>query len=370
MREEQCRGMQKEIGSNFYLNPENDYRPEHSLLLSDIKIEGSDAVFVSTGRSAENLVLDEIGAGNPHAAKVALIPPYTCETVIAPFLKHGYTLRAYPVREDLRTTPEMLSRAIEESGASVVLLHSFFGFDSLPDCETVLRRYASREVVFIEDRTQSLFSGFPALPAAYVTGSLRKWTGMPDGGFAVCRDGHFSVKPTEYDRELTKAKMNASFLKYRYLFQGIGEKAAFLNEYRVAEDILDAQSQYYAISPASEAVFLQLDTSELRRKRRENYQVILDRTRNLDGVTPVCGELTGEVTPLYFLLLTENREKLQIKLRQADIFAPIVWSKSEFLPDVCAEAGTLYRHSLCIPIDQRYDTDDMERVVKRIREVM
>lgn len=362
--------MQQEIGSNFYLNPKNDYRPKRHLSLPDIKIEGSDAVFVSTGRGAESLILDEIRTRRPSAEKVALIPPYTCETVIAPFLKHGYALRAYSVGEDLRATPEMLSRDIEESDASVVLLHSFFGFDSLPDCEEVILRYASDDVVFIEDKTQSLFSSFPTLPAAYVTGSLRKWAGMPDGGYAVRRDGHFSVRPTEYDRDLTKAKMNASFLKYRYLFQSIGEKAAFLDEYRVAEDILDAQSQYYAISPASEAAFLDLNIPELRRKRKENYQTVFDGIRNLNGVTPVCGELTEDVTPLYFLLLTENREKLQEQLRQADIFAPVVWPKSELLPKICAEAETLYRHALCIPIDQRYDTDDMERVVERIKEAM
>ncbi len=361
-------GMLREIGSYFWLSPEDNLDGQGEITLSALGLTGEDSVFLSTGRGAEDYVLKEIQKRNPDAARIALIPPYTCKTVIAPFVQHGYEIHTYLVDEGLRTTPEMLAQSVEQSNASVVLLHNYFGFHTLAGCSDVIRTYAQKGVVFIEDRTQCVFSTFDTLPADYFVGSLRKWAAVPDGGYAVCKEGRFADKPSSYDRTLTEAKIRASIAKYQYLFHGVGEKAAFLEMCNAAERILDEEAAFYAISPVSKSVFSGLDVSALKEKRRQNYQMLYEALAHNPGMKIVMGELTDETVPLYFMLRTECRKELQAHLIENQIYAPIVWPRADEQISVCNEAEMLYAQALCIPIDQRYDLADMERIVKCIAE--
>ena len=77
--------MIKEIGSNFYLSPGFLAlgSSEHKISLPDIQsIKGT---YLSTCRSGIALILSELQVGR----KVALLPAFTCESVLEPFLLHG-----------------------------------------------------------------------------------------------------------------------------------------------------------------------------------------------------------------------------------------------------------------------------------------
>ena len=41
-----------------------------------------------------------------------------------------------------------------------------------------------------------------------------------------------------------------------------------------------------------------------------------------------------------------------------------MWPKAEECPTVCDEAQELYDTVLCLPIDQRYSLEDMERMAQ------
>lgn len=359
--------MLPEIGSNFWLDPEENYLPQKNISLSDLGMTGTDEVFLSTGRAAEGLVLDEIERKNPEVKKTAVVPPYTCHTVLEPLYARGYTVYAYPVDDDLRTLPDDLDRILREKEPGIVLMHRFFGFDTLEGCQPVIDHYNERETIFIEDRTQSLFSEHEPFHVDYHIGSLRKWTGMPDGGFAVCREGGFCNKPSEYDLALTEMKVKASAAKYEYLFHNVGSKDDFLKMYSLAEQILDMEERLYKISPVSEAVFLSLDLQECRNRRRDNYSILYNSLKTSERIRPILGELDDESVPLYCPIYANERAALQSALREERIYAPIVWPKSETMPDICQSASELYQHLLCIPVDQRYSGDDMERIVDCIK---
>lgn len=359
--------MQREIGSNFWIEPKDLEAGEARLTPAALGCQGSGHVWLSTGRSSIAFVLEEARRRNPGMGWTALVPPYTCHTVVEPFLKAGYAIRPYPVDEGLRTDGRALLKAAEECGAAVVLVHRYFGFDTLLGGGEAMETLRERGVVTIEDRTQCLYSIFPPLPADYLVGSIRKWAGVPDGGFAVCREGSFPVKPMEPDAELEERKTAAGTAKYRYLFENIGEKTAFLALFQEAEAVLDRQDGYRAIAGLSRRMQAALDADALRRKRRENYRTLLAGLRDCPGVRPVFPELPEDAVPLYFPIWVEgDRSALQTWLRDAGIYAPVVWPRPEALPPVCREAETFYGRLLCLPVDQRYDRDDMERTAERI----
>ena len=353
----------REIGSNFWLSPEDANAENKDISLKTLGIEGNDEAFFSTGRAAQSFVLDEIEKDNPDIGRIALIPPYTCHTVIEPFLKHGYEIHAYPVDKHLKTTAEMLENVIKCYSPSVVLIHRYFGFNTVNGCEDVIKKYSAKGIIFIEDRTQSLFSEFPSLPVQYITGSLRKWAGLPDGGFAISLCGKLDGKPLLHDERLMQAKVEASLEKYDFIVNGIGNKDSFLEKYRKAEEILGAEDRYYSISPISAKVFSIIDIQQLRSIRRQNYNVLYEGIKGSNNIDSVLPETSEIITPFYFMLWTDNRVDLQRMLRENRIYAPIVWLKEQISPTICEAAEELYQHALCIPVDQRYQSEDMLRIV-------
>lgn len=359
--------MQKEIGSNFDLNPKNVHKCCDSTLSTEmLGLKGTDSAFLSTGRGAESLVLDTISERNPNIEKVALVPPFICYTVIEPFLKQGYKVISYPIDGALNVNMDKLRRTLIATESQVVLVHRYFGFETLKGFEEIIDEFSSKGIVFIEDRTQCLYSSFGGLPVDYIIGSLRKWAGLPDGGFAICKTGIFKNKPVDYDRELEHLKLEASYAKYEYLHKNIGEKQYFLDLFRKAEQQLNSQVSHFRISPASVAIQQNINLSILKRKRRDNYKRLYEGLKDSDALQILMPELTEAEVPLYFVICPKERDELQNYLRLHDIYAPIVWPKAKGCPKICDEAQKIYDSILCLPVDQRYDEDDMDRILKCI----
>jgi len=69
---------------------------------------------------------------------------------------------------------------------------------------------------------------------------------------------------------------------------------------------------------------------------------------------------------LYFPVLVDDRAAFQKYLVSNAIYAPVVWPKDDNQPMQCEGAENAYQHLLCVPIDQRYDADDMNRIIEVI----
>lgn len=359
--------MLSEIGSNFWLNPIEAFFDRPLDTPEQFNCKGEDYVWLSTGRSAIQYVINSIEERKPGIKRVAVLPSFTCDTVFEPFLKSGYEVYYYPIEKNLTATSDVILETVLKYDASIVLFHRYFGFDTLDGqvdrMSRVLRELGKYS---IEDCTQCLYSGIHRADSDYTVGSIRKWTGTPDGGFAVCREGLFSNKPMHSDTVLEVAKVKASYAKYKYLFDHEGDKNEMLGLYRSAEDILDNQDRIYAISQMSIKVQANLDIGELKRKRRENFAYL---SNNLKGLAEPVFTLGQWNVPLYFPILVKERSSLQKHLVQNAIYAPVVWPKDGIQPQQCESAENAYEHLLCIPIDQRYDLDDMERIVSVMKEI-
>ena len=155
--------------------------------------------------------------------------------------------------------------------------------------------------------------------------------------------------------------MNA---KYDYLFHGIGDKSVFLKMYADAEEILETQSKLYKMSDTSYTIQANLNLELLKRRRRENYQFLLNNL-NTAKIKPLITHLPDNITPLFFPILCNvpTRASLQVRLRNNHIYAPIIWPKCDWISCDSGSSDLFYQDLLCIPIDQRYDTDDMHRIV-------
>lgn len=357
--------MLSEIGSNFWLNPNETLDRIPLGTPAQFNCKGSDYAWLSTGRSAIQFVINTIERRNPNIKKVAVLPSFTCDTVFEPFLKSGYDVFYYPIERDLRTTSDAILETVIKHDAFIVLFHRYFGFDTLDGQVDRMCDFLREQGKYtIEDCTQCLYSDISRADSDFTVGSIRKWTGTPDGGFAVCREGVFNEKPQRPDKDLEEAKIKASYTKYRYLFEHNGDKGEMLAMYRAAEDILDNQEEIYNISETSAKVQASLNVNDLKSKRRANFELLSKELKQY--VKPVF-TLKDSEAPLYFPVLVDDRGALQKHLVANAIYAPVVWPKDDKQPRQYDGAENAYEHLLCIPIDQRYGLDDMERIIEVIK---
>lgn len=358
--------MLSEIGSNFWISPNEGKSGKPLGAPFQFGYQGSDYVWMSTGRSATRLVLQTIEERNPNCKKVALLPPFTCHTVFEPFMDFGYEIHTMPLAMDLTTSAENILKCQELCKAGVVLVHRYYGFDTLPGFNQAVSELQERGVVVIEDCTQCLYSDFKVSDADYFVASIRKWCGVPDGGFAICKKGVFAHKPCKTDEPMVEAKRIASELKYQFIFEGKGDKPTFKAKYREGEELLDNQTGYFSIGELSAKIQTELDVDELKHKRRDNYNVLLKGLQDVAGLSILFTDLPDLITPLYFPIFVDDREQWQDLLADNDIYAPVVWPKADHCPEIDDYSQMIYDKILCIPIDQRYGTDDMERIINVI----
>jgi hypothetical protein len=359
--------MNKEIGSNYWLSPKELEGSSVNITPSKFNCFGTDYVWTSTGRSAISLVLSSI-ENAVEVPKRAVLPAFTCDTVVEPFVKNGYEIFTYNVDKGLVVNEEYLSLLIKDIEPSVLLFHNYFGFETFSLSHGLLNILKGMGTILIEDCTQTLFSSFRNTQADFWIASIRKWSGVPDGGFAVRDEGVFTIKPRCNDEALESKKIEASLLKYDYIINGKGNKSDFLEAFAEAENILNNQTEIYSISPSSMKIQGDLNVSKLKVKRRDNYSQLYDGIIKKESIKPAMSQLkeNENVVPLYFPLYCNDRRITQKLLASNDIYAPILWPCPKVFSSKIKDKTVkyIYEHLLCIPIDQRYDSGDMDRILK------
>lgn len=354
--------MLKEIGSNFWINPEELKTDSKEINPAVFGFKDIEFIWTSSCRGAISLALDDIKLKKNNSKKIVLLPEYCCETIIEPFSKNSYEICFYRINEKLDVDFRNIIELLERCRNGIILIHKYFGFDSSNIPAETISRIKSYNITIIEDRTQCLYSNVPLLDADYYVGSLRKWCGVPDGGFVAASDSFAIDKPSVVDTELEELKLKASRLKYKYIVNDEGDKNAFLKLYGEAESKLDNHDKVYAISDASVAIQNNLDVDDLIQRRRSNYEYLKAHL----NIKCLFADASSDIVPLYFPIVVDNRKRLQVELRNHDIYAPIIWPKPDELKGISNHP--LYESLLCLPIDQRYDEDDMQRMSGVINE--
>jgi len=363
--------MLPEIGSNLWydIDKVGDVKNITPLIYG---YKGNDSVWLSSGRSSIKYVLQNIEQNNPSINKIALLPPYTCHTVFNPFYEENYQVETYDIDKHFKVTKKDIIDKVEKYKPSVVLLQRYFGFETYENPLEIVNELKKRNIIVIEDCTQALFSNLEVLPADYYCGSIRKFFGTPDGGFAAsCCGVEFKKELAKPHDEYIDTMVQAAKLKTDYIENRIGNKEDFLKLFRLAEDELDSDTEFREISKVALRIQSNLDFEKIAKQRRENYKTLFNELSKCEGIEIVLGEVNDNEAPLYMPIYVKgDRVALQAHLRNSSIYAPIVWPKPERIPEVGEVAEDFYNHIICLPIDQRYDEYDMKRMAYRVKEFL
>lgn len=280
--------------------------------------------------------------------KVAYVPIYTCETVLAPFEKAGYQLKFYELDENLHSIFD--ERVLDE--ISVLSLCGYYGFCSYD--HDFVRACKDRGIVIFEDVTHSLLSSDGIDPLCdYAAGSFRKWMGVSCGGFAMKRKGKFTAPLLPVDAHHLE-------LRDKAISQSSGDV------FWEGELLLRKMFDSFGSDDRSEFILRHADLKTICSRRRENFAAILQGLPdNLSGFRPVFPVLTPEAVPSHFTLYADDRDGFRQYLDERGVHSTVYWPVGP-LVDLTGHdtAKYIYDHIVALPCDQRYTASDMARIAE------
>lgn len=326
---------------------------------------------VQSGSAALRLILEQATAPGDRV----LVPEYICEAVENTVVHAGRVPVTYRVSRRLEP---LLSDVVEQMTLDVaaMVLPRYFGLPSRM-LDDVSRTCSSRGVVLVEDLVgvADLFQS-PGIEivGSYAFNSLRKFLPVPDGAEVLGVRSLGSLGGEASDSTTTTDRVRAMEMLSEGRRSGDGSplerqalEALFESESRLVRE----QSPRLA-SHFTQAAIRSWDLSTMPLRRRENYSLLNDRSRDagLAGgrVVPLWPGIDAPHSPLTFpVLVRDGRDALRARLAEERIFCPVHWPvKPSRLGSLSHDARTVAESILSIPIDQRLSIEDVTWIADRI----
>ena len=352
--------MRKEIGSIFPLSDAALSKAE-----SEDKALSKDRVYYSLCREA----LYDLARSLDEKTRIALIPAYTCQTVITPFEEAGWQCFYYSINKDLRIVVQDLIKEVELYHPSLIVVHPFFGMDLNQEEIGILNLLNSKGIAVVLDLTQCLFTLKSYSFASFIVASYRKWMPIPDGGYLLSQRGSMSItQPEAENKDFTEREIAAMYLRGKYFECGEQRmKGISIRLGKAADQIVESHLSPHRMSQVSYNLLAEEDFEKNQMRRIANYSYLFHRIHDDESITKVCKSLESVTTaPLYFTIYVKNRATLQRQLASEAIYAPILWPVEDERVLINEDVKYIYDHLLAIPCDQRYDEKDMQRAVEII----
>jgi dTDP-4-amino-4,6-dideoxygalactose transaminase len=331
------------IGGEFQIDPSSLFDKEKLNTLN------KNEYLYSTGRGAILEILNSIKKDNSDINTV-LLPDYLCDSISNTVLDSKMNVEFFHVNSNLRPDKNDLFKRLDSNKALFVI--NYFGLICLD--ELILEIKSKMNIPIIYDKVQDLFSIRNSNSADFTFTSFRKWLAVVDGALVITDREIKSANNGEKDFLLYKL---AGALLKEYSADINIDDSSYLSLYEKGEELLD-KDYLGQCSLFSKQILETIDFDLIKNKRFENYSFLKEKLGNKIS----CIENTCNSVSMFFPILVENRDEIRKALFKNNIFCPIHWPK----PDIVNNEQDLYERELSLIIDQRYDIDDMKRIVEVI----
>ena len=324
--------------------------------------------WLRSGREALYLVALNIRFGKD--TPYVFMPAYCCHSMVVPFQKAGWKICYYALNEDLTVNIQYLDTMLLSVYPSAILTMNYFGCSSTKSVIDYIKLNCP-ECVIVEDFSHCTFS-FDIIynpNVDYYVSSIRKSIGVCDGSVIITNRllNNSNVKLDVSD--FVKVRKDSQILKWEYAYtQDIKQKNIFYPNLRAQEEVLDGFNDMYRISSTSMEMLHLQNGHSIRYARQKNMEHML---KILHGhVETVCGiESCLDGAPFSFPILMHNRDEKQKQLAALGVYSPVLWPISDEARKICAVASKMADKMLSIPIDQRYNYDDIEHIAQIVLKV-
>ena len=265
------------------------------------------------------------------------VPYYTCDTAIEPMQKLGIQCAYYHIDKEMHLT-EILQ--LKENEA--LLYTNYWGLQNAY-CKELASIYGKQLIL---DYTQAFFSlPIPGIDTFY---SCRKFFGVPDGGYL------YSDASADFLLE-----QDESYTRIASLIKRID-----LSPEEGYHDFHETSATFHHIpllqmSKFTKRMMQSIDYNHAVQKRIANYNIL----------RAVLGgkELEENEVPMIFPYMSQQGQALRQKLIANKVFVAKYWPNVTAWSEPDSLEIWLANHILPLPIDQRYDEKDMERIIQLIQ---
>lgn len=299
-------------------------------------------ILLNTARNALEYILLSI-----HDIKSIYLPYYTCEVVLEPIQKLGIHYISYHVDERLE-----IQDNIELEEGQYIIVNNYFGIKDAY-IKKLVKKYGDKIIV---DCAQAFFA--PVLPHTKMFYSMRKFVGVPDGGVAYgVNEGYAKGLPFDDSSD----RMTHLILRKKE-----GAEVGFI-EYQKNERKLDGQ-HLKLMSAYTRNSLNNINYQGIIEKRNKNYEFLDKHLRNSNGLKRMLDTLdyADFVCPMVYPYYS-NDVSLKSRLITNKVFVATYWPNvlEKCKPSTIDYALAL--HIIPLPIDQRYDEEDMEYICNLIK---
>lgn len=271
------------------------------------------------------------------------LPDFLCASVLGVCAKVGVPVSTYLIGEDLLPTYDF-----EIGEGEWLYLVDYYGQLTQSDVDDALARSHGRLVV---DESQAYFRG--PWEGADTLWTCRKWLGVADGAFLHTSDG------ARLARELPRSE---SYDKMDFVLGRFERPAGEFFAESKANNKRFTDERMSSMSALTENILRAVNYESVRRARLANWDWLdtgLGESNLLHPRRPDA--------PFMYPHLVADAAGVRQRMAAEGVFVPTLWPDAL---EACPEGTVANDYSaniLPLPIDQRYGTEDMDRVLEVLR---
>lgn len=293
------------------------------------------AIRLNTGRNCLEYIL------RTRKYSKVYIPYYTCEVILEPFHKTATPYEFYHVNLNFE-----LAETIVLEDNEALLYTNYFGLKQRY-VESLTGLYGKQLIV---DNTQAFYA--KPIPGIDSFNTCRKFFGVPDGAYL-----YTDVLLDDYiEQDISYGRMN-HLMKRIDLSPEEG-----YGDFRNSDDSLDGQPIKW-MSKLTKRMMQSVDYDYVANRRRLNYSRLhktLSNTNQLDFV------LEDEAVPLAYPYMV-SCEGLRSYLIDNRIFVAKYWPNVSVWTNSDMTENRWPDTILPLPIDQRYNDEDIDYIITKIQ---
>lgn len=260
------------------------------------------------------------------------VPYYTCNVVWQAIRSENCKVKFYHIDKNFLPVKEFKKD-------DFILYANYFGICG-GNVEFLSKLYPN----LIVDNAQAFY--MPNISLASFN-SPRKFFGVPDGGYLFC--------DKKLDEEFIK---NTSYQRFSHLLKRVDLTATDGYADFSSNDASLQNEPIELMSDLTHKILCSIDYKGVKEKRLKNFEVL---SKSLGSSNELKIKLTKNDVPMVYPYLIK-KENLREKLIKNKIYVATYWSPL----DEKSYESTLQKYLLPLPIDQRYNFKDMQKILEVI----
>lgn len=325
--------------------------------------------WLRSGREALHLVA--LNEKKELDAPMVLIPAYCCHSMVDAFNKAGWKVAYYKLHKDLTADLDYLTHLLATLQPEAVLTMNYYGSASTQAAVTIIKS-KSPDSVCIEDFSHCTFSLADIYnpQVDYYVSSIRKQVGVCDGSVIISKIPLDETAIEDGETEFMIVRKECQQLKAQYAYsKDASLKNSFYQKLRREEIELDSFSHTHRISKTGKEMLSVVNGESIRYARQQNmahiWNMLKGKIESVPGI-----DRCFDAAPFSLPILVKNRDMVQHNLAKRGVYAPVLWPICDEARAVCPVSARMADEMLSLPIDQRYNYDDIEDIAKIVLETI